>query len=100
MAAFWNWEDVNPANEVSHQSFVVGLDCSGDGESFPGTSIQAFPGERRIINLFSEMAFPEGQQIWIYVGVADKIWAFLNDVGIDISLDSAWLLNSLAVRSI
>jgi hypothetical protein len=46
------------------------------------------------------MTFPEGQQIWIYVGVADKIWAFLNDVGIDISLDSAWLLNSLAVRSI
>ncbi|MDI7860753.1 hypothetical protein MRS76_02190 [Rhizobiaceae bacterium n13] len=100
MAVFWNWEDVDPANEVSHQWFVSGLDCSGDGESFPGTSVQAFPGERRIINLFTDMAFPAGRKLWIYVGVSDRIWAFLNDVSIDISIDSAWLLNSLAIRSI
>ena len=100
LAVFWNWEDVNPANEVSHQWFVSGLDCQGDGESFPGTSIQALPGERRIINLFTEIAFPAGRDLWVYVGAADRIWAFLNDVSIDISIDSAWLLNSLAIRSI
>ncbi|RJF86098.1 hypothetical protein [Sphingomonas cavernae] len=100
MAVFWNWEDVDPANEVSHQWFVSGLDCRGDGESFPGTSVQAVPGERRIINLFTEMAFPAGRELWVYVGTADRIWALLNDVSIDISIDSAWLLNSLAIRSI
>ena len=100
LAVFWNWEDVEPANEVSDQWFASGLDCSGDGESFPGTSIQAVPGERRIINLFTEMAFPAGRELWIYVGVADRIWALLNDVSIDISIDSAWQLNSLAVRSL
>lgn len=84
LAVFWTWEDVEPANEVSDQWFASGLDCSGDGESFPGTSIQAVPG----------------RELWIYVGVADRIWALLNDVSIDISIDSAWQLNSLAVRSL
>lgn len=46
------------------------------------------------------MAFPAGRELWIYVGVADRIWALLNDVSIDISIDSAWQLNSLAVRSL
>jgi hypothetical protein len=100
LAVFWNWEDVDPANEVSDQWFVAGLDCSGDGESFPGESVQAVPGERRIINLFTTMAFPANQKVWVYVGLSDQIWAFLNDVSIDISIDSAWLLNSLAIRSI
>ncbi|PDT85210.1 hypothetical protein [Sinorhizobium sp. BJ1] len=100
MAVFWNWDDVDPANEVSDQWFISGLDCRGDGESFPGTSVQATPGERRIINLFTEMAFPAGRELWVYVGVADRIWALLNDVSIDISIDSAWLLNSLAIRSV
>ncbi|MDX0637816.1 hypothetical protein GOD58_05275 [Sinorhizobium medicae] len=100
LALFWTWEDVEPANEVSDQWFASGLDCSGDGESFPGTSIQAVPGERRVINLFTDMAFPAGRELWIYVGVADRIWALLNDVSIDISIDSAWQLNSLAVRSL
>ncbi|MEF0943751.1 hypothetical protein [Rhizobium sp. BR 362] len=100
LAVFWNWEDVDPANEVSDQWFVAGLDCSGDGESFPGESVQAVPGERRIINLFTSMAFPANQKVWVYVGLSDQIWAFLNDVSIDISIDSAWLLNSLAIRSI
>ncbi|PTM94971.1 hypothetical protein [Mycoplana dimorpha] len=100
LAVFWNWEDVDPASEVSHQWFVSGLDCAGDGESFPGTSFQAVPGERRIINMFTDMAFPAGRKLWVYVGLSDRIWAFLNDVSIDISIDSAWLLNSLAIRSI
>lgn len=100
MAVFWNWEDVDPANEVSQQWFVGGLDCSGDGESYPGTSVQAVPGERRILNLFSEMAFPANRDVWVYVGLSDKIWAILNDVSIDLSIDSSWLLNSVAIRSI
>jgi hypothetical protein len=100
MAVFWRWEDVDPASEVSDDWFVAGLDCSGDGESFPGTSVQATPGERRIVNLFTDMAFPAGQNLWVYVGLSDRIWAFLNDVSIDISIDSAWQLNSIAIRSI
>jgi hypothetical protein len=100
MAVFWNWEDVDPANEVSDSWFVGGLDCSGDGESYPGTTTQATPGERRIVNLYSTMAFPKNQDLWIYVGLSDKIWAFLNDVEIDISIDSSWVLNSIGVRSL
>jgi hypothetical protein len=100
LAVFWNWEDSNPANEVSDQWFVGGLDCSGDGESFPGTTVQATPGERRIVNLYTDMAFPAGQNLWIYVGLSDRAYAFLNDVEIDISIDSAWQLNSIGVRSL
>jgi hypothetical protein len=100
LAVFWNWEDVDPANEVSNDWFVAGLDCAGDGESFPGTSVQATPGERRIVNLFTDTAFPAGQDLWVYVGLSDRIYSWVNDVGIDISIDSAWQLNSLAVRSL
>jgi hypothetical protein len=100
MAVFWNWEDVNPASEVTHLWFIAGLTGSGDGESYPGTSTQALPGERRIINMFTQEAFPAGRPLWIYVGLADRIYAFLNDVSIDISIDSAWVLNSLAIRSV
>jgi hypothetical protein len=100
LAVFWNWEDIDPANEVCDQWFVAGLDCSGDGESYPGTTVQVSPGQRRIVNLYTTMAFPANKKVWVYVGLADEIWAFLNDVSIDISIDSAWLLNSLAVRSI
>jgi len=99
-AVFWNWEDNDPANEVSDDWFVGGLDCSGDGESFPGTSVQATPGERRIVNLFSSMAFPAGQNLWVYVGLSDRIYSWINDVSIDISIDSAWVLNSISIRSI
>lgn len=100
LAVFWNWEDANPANEVSDNMFVGGLDVSGDGEDSPGTVVTAMPGERRIIDLFTSMAFPAGQNLWIYVGLSDKIWSFLNDVSINGSIDSAWRLNSLAIRSI
>ena len=100
LAVFWKWEDVDPANEVSHSWFVGGLDCRGDGESFPGTSVQATPGERRIVDLYTTMAFPQGQDLWVYVGLSDRIYALLNDVEINISIDSAWQLNSLAIRSL
>lgn len=100
LAVFWKWEDVDPANEVADSWFVGGLDCSGDGESYPGTTVQATPGERRIVDLYTTMAFPAGQELWVYVGLSDRIYAWLNDVGIDISIDSAWQLNSLAIRSL
>ena len=99
LAVFWNWEDIDPANEVSH-SWFTGLGAGGDGESFPGTSVQAIPGERRIVNLFTTMAFAAGQKLWVYVGLSNRLYAHLNDVGIDMSIDSAWWLNSLAIRSI
>lgn len=100
LAVFWNWTDDVPANEVADSWFVGGLDCSGDGESFPGTTVQATPGERRIVDLYTTMAFPQGQDLWVYVGLSDRIYAFLNDVEINISVDSAWQLNSLAIRSL
>jgi len=43
---------------------------------------------------------PANVKVWVYVGLADEIWAFLNDVSIDIAIDSSWLLGSLAVRSV
>lgn len=100
LAVFWDFADEVPTNEVSDQWFVSGIDCSGDGEDYPGTRVEAVPGERRIINLFTDMAFPAGKLLWVYVGLSDRIYAFLNDVSIDISIDSAWQLNSLAIRSL
>ena len=82
-------------------------EASGDGRvmenrsylSFPGTVVQVQPGERRSLNLFTDVAFPGGKTVWVYVAIADYIQAHLSDVSIDISLDSAWQLTSLAVSA-
>ena len=42
--------------------FSRGWDCAGDGESFPGTTVQATPGERRIVNLFTSSGLPGGAE--------------------------------------
>lgn len=100
LAVYWNREDEMPAHEISHQTFIPGMECRGDGEDYPGSRIEALPGERRILSLFTEMAFPENQLLWLYVGVRDYLYALLNDVSIDISVNSAWQMNSIAVRSV
>ncbi|UWU16978.1 hypothetical protein N2599_29680 (plasmid) [Rhizobium sullae] len=55
---------------------------------------------RRVVNLYTSLAFPANKKVWVYVGLADEIWALLNDLSIDISIDPAWWLNSIAIRSI
>lgn len=99
LSVFWNHDDGEPASDVAHQFFVPGLDCRGDGESSPGTVVQVGPGQRRSVDFYTDVAFPAGKTVWLYVGITDFVWALLNDVSIDISLDSAWQLSSLAVSS-
>jgi hypothetical protein len=99
LSVFWERDDGKPTSEVASQPLVPGLDSRGDGESYPGTVVQVDPGERRSLNLFTNAAFPGGKTVWVYIGIADYVQAQLNDVSIDISLDSAWQLSSLAVSS-
>jgi hypothetical protein len=99
LSIFWDHDDGQPMSEVVSQPLVQGLEARGDGESFPGTVIQVAPGERRTLNLFTDVAFPAGKTVWVYIGMADYVWSLLNDVGIDISLDSAWQLSSLTVST-
>ena len=99
LSIFWDHDDGQPMSEVFSQPLVQGLDARGDGESFPGTVIQVDPGERRSLNLFTDVAFPAGKIVWVYIGIADYVYTLLNDVGIDISLDSAWQLSSLTVST-
>ena len=100
LAVFWNRDDGEPMSEDADQSFVPGLDSRGDGESSPGTVVQVDPGERRSVDFYTTEAYPAGKTVWIYVGIADWIWALVNDVSIDVSLDSAWQLSQLAVLSL
>ena len=100
LSVFWNHDDGEPMSEVYDKKFVEGLDCSGDGESSPGTGVQVAPGEQRSVDLYTDAAFPAGKTVWVYVGVHDNMYAILNDVSIDISLDSAWQLSSLTVSSL
>jgi hypothetical protein len=100
LSVFWNHGDGEPMSETYDTKFVEGLDCSGDGESSAGTVVQVAPGERRSVDLYTDAAFPAGKTVWVYVGVYDHVHAILNDVSIDISLDSAWQLSSLTVSSL
>jgi hypothetical protein len=100
LSVFWNHDDGEPMSETYDTKFVEGLDCSGDGESSPGTVVQVVPGERRSVDLYTDAAFPAGKAVWVYVGTYDHVHAVLNDVSIDISLDSAWQVSSLTVLSL
>lgn len=96
----WERNDGVPATEDFRQRFVPGLDASGDGESYPGTQVMVGPGERRSVNFSTNVAFPAGKTVWIFVGMSDFLYARLNDVSIDISMDTAWQLSSLAVTTL
>ena len=100
LSVFWNHDDGSPVSEVLNQKFVEGLNCSGDGESSPGTVVQVAPGERRSVDFYTDAAFPAGKTVWVYVGILDHLSAVLNDVSIDIAVDSAWQLSSLTVSSL
>ena len=89
LSVFWDHDDGEPTSEDADQSLVPGLDSRGDGESYPGTVVQVDPGERRSVDFYTDVAFPAGKTVWVYVGIADRIYALVNDVSIDISLDSA-----------
>jgi hypothetical protein len=97
---FWERDDGEPMTADFRQRFVPGLDASGDGECYPGMKVMVGPGERRSVNLFTDVAFPAGKTVWVYVGVSDFVYARINDVSIDISMDSAWQLSSLTVTAL
>jgi hypothetical protein len=99
-AVFWEHDDGEPLTEDFRQRFVPGLDASGDGESHPGTNVVVGPGERRSVSFLSTVAFPAGKTVWVYVGMSDFMYARINDVSIDISMDSAWQLSSLTVTAL
>jgi hypothetical protein len=102
LSVFWSRDDPNElVSEIVIQSFVPGLDCRGDGESYPGMVVQVDSGQLRSVRFApTDIAFPAGKTVWVYVGIADFVWAMLNDVSIDISLESAWHVSSLAILSV
>lgn len=97
---FWEHDDGVPMTEAFRQRFVPGLDASGDGESYPGAKVIVGPGERRSLNFLTDVAFPAGKTVWVFVGMSDFMYARLNDVSIDISMDTAWQLTSLTVTAL
>jgi hypothetical protein len=99
LSVFWD-HDGEPTSEIFEQSFVPGLNSSGDGESSPGMVVQVDPGESRTVDFYTDVAFPAGKTVWVYVGISDFVWVILNDVSIDVSLDSAWQLSSLTVSAL
>ena len=100
ISVYWNHDDGEAVSENTQLSIATGLNVRGDGESSPGTVAAAGPGDRKTVNFYPDIAFAAGRTVWIYVGVDNYIFASLNDVSIDASVDSSWQLASLAVTSL
>jgi len=100
ISVYWNHDDGEAVSEDTQLSIAQGLNVSGDGESSPGTVAAAGPGDRKTVNFYPDIAFAAGRTVWIYVGVNNWIFAVLNDVSIDASVDSRWQLAALAVTSL
>jgi len=97
MSVFWDRDDGEPASENVALPLASGLDAHGDGESYPGTIVQVGAGEGRSVKFLTDVAFPAGKRVWIYAGVSNRIFATLNDVSIDASIESRWQLSSLVI---
>lgn len=58
------------------------------------------PGERRTADFITDMAFPQGKTIWVHIGLSDFAYAHVNDVSVDVSMNSAWQLSSLTLTAL
>jgi hypothetical protein len=96
----WERDDGEPMSWGFRERFVPGLDASGDGESFPGTKVMVGPGERRTADFITDVAFPQGKTVWVHIGLSDFAYARINDVSVDLSMDSAWQLSSLTLTAL
>jgi hypothetical protein len=100
MSVFWRWEDLTPASETYDIGFVYGLDAGGNGDSYPGTVTPASPGQRRYVTLYTSSAFPAGTPLWVYIGSQQRLFAWLNDVSINMWVNAAWYVTGIRVRSV
>jgi len=98
MSVFWRWEDVTPASETYDIGFVYGLDANGNGDHYPGTVSPVAPGQRRTVTLYTTSTFPAGTPLWLYVGTQQRLFAWLNDVSINMWVNSAWYVTGIRAR--
>lgn len=98
LSVFWNWEDVTPATETRDDYFVWGLDANGGGGSSSGV-VHAVPaGQIRTLTMRTNMAFPAGVTVWVYVGTEQIVFAQTNDVSVNLFTNSAWFITGIRVR--
>lgn len=98
LGVFWNWEDVTPATEIRDQNFVWGLDSSGGGGSSSGVIHPVPAGQIRTLTMHTNMAFPAGSTVWVYVGTEQVIHSIANDVGVNLFTNSAWFITGIRVE--
>lgn len=97
VSAFWNLEDATPATETRNVSFVSGLQGNGDGESYPGKQNPHTSGTVRTITMSTDLSFPAGSNLWIYVGTEQSFSAAFHDVGVNILISSYWFVTGIRV---
>lgn len=100
VSVFWNWEDVNPATESADVYFVWGLDSSGDGESSPGIVYPVPAAQERTLTVYTNVSFPAGVTLWIYVGTQQRFSATVNDVSINTFVNSGWYIKRIQVNNV
>lgn len=81
-------------------NFVAGLHGAGDGESSPGSRIVVPTGEIRNQTLTTDEIFDASVPLLVYAGTAQIIQGNLNDVSMDISVDSSWIVQSINVTEV
>lgn len=101
VSVFWDWPDggvpMMLQTELRDPWFVWGLDGNGDGESYPGVVHPVPAGQTRTITVYTDVATPKGVLVWVYVGTAQKLWAFMNDVTLNSFTNAAWFITRIRV---
>lgn len=97
VSVFSNWEDVTPGTETRNVSFVSGLQGNGDGESYPGKKYPHTSGTIRTITMNTDLSFPAGSNLWVYVGTEQSFSAAFSDVAVNIFINSYWFVNGIRV---
>jgi hypothetical protein len=97
----WNWEDPDLGVELRDDYFVPGLRGSGDGEKSPGTVYPVAAGSKRTyVKYISNVSLFAGQNVYVYVGTEQRLWAFLNDVSCNIFTNGAWFITEVRIQTL
>jgi hypothetical protein len=79
---------------------VGGLHGSGDGENSPGVVFPVPAAQLRTLTIYTNMSFPAGVTLWVYVGTQQELDAVVNDVSINTFVSSGWYIRRIQVDSV
>jgi hypothetical protein len=94
---YWDWNDPDPDSKSG--SLLISGAMTEDTEAWidiPGV----FPGTSRGVQVTTDVTFPQGHTVLVFMATRQIILAWMNDVSTTVGVDGAWYLSFPQVRAV